>query len=283
MLKQSLLEQGIGSCTAAAWQWALVGSVPSPIRNAPASGIPPGREEIAAEARHDPRDDPPGYRRLAGPLWISDRDDDRRFARLVLLWLAGIYDLVPLAAPDRGKHVGARLFFARTDDDIRAVRARALNAILADVPEPITAAEAARPWSMAADQMNAFYLNGTLMFLTWVTGDNPVGPLTGHPPTQAPPGADDLEIELATLNAVVMQGRDSEYPPEPGTYPPPQYGEGIDAATRWLTGEDTIPPVDHHGCGAYHPCPGDRRCTCEAAGRCLHGQCPACASQPCGL
>lgn len=282
VMTQSLRERGTSGQTAAAWQWALTGDVPSPVRQAPATGTPPDRTQIIAEARHDPHDDPPGYRRLAGPLWMSDRHTDRRFARLVLLWLTGAHDLVPLAAADRGKYVGARLYFARTDDDIQQVRTAALSRILADpMPDPISAAQAARPWSMTAAQMNTFYLNGTLMFLLWVTGDTKDSPLTGQPPARTPPNADDVEIELASLDIVAAQGRDRDHPAEPGTYPPPQYGEGIDAAYRWLTGEDTRPPVDHHGCGAYYPCPGDRRCTCEQASRCLHGQCPACATRPC--
>jgi hypothetical protein len=284
VMQQSLREQGTSGRTAAAWQWALTGNVTSPVRRDQATGTPPDRARIAAEARYDPRDDPPGYRRMAGPLWVSDRDTDRRFARLVLLWLAGSCDLVPLAAGDRGRYVGARLYFARTDEDIRQVRTAALDRILADpMPQPVSAMQAARPWTMTAGQMNTFYLNGTLMFLMWVTGDSQDGPLTSQPAAHTPPDADDVEIELAALDVVVMQGRDRDYPAEPDTYPPPQYGEGIDAAFRWLTGEDTRPPVDHHGCGAYYPCPGDRRCACEEAGRCLHGQCPACATRPCGL
>ena len=164
------------------------------------------------------------------------------------------------------------------------MRTSVLSRVLADpMPDPVSAAQAARPWSMTAGQMNTFYLNGTLMFLMWITGDSKDGPLTGQPAAHTPPDADDVEIELASLDIVVAQGRDRDCPAEPGTYPPPQYGEGIDAAHRWLTGEDTRPPVDHHGCGAYFPCPGDRRCTCEQVGRCLHGQCPACATRPCGL
>ncbi len=151
------------------------------------------------------------------------------------------------------------------------------------VPEHITAHQAAHPWSMNAGQMDAFYLHGALSFLMWITGGGPKGPLTGKPPRQTPPGLLDLDEELATLNSIVMQGREHGYPPDPGLYPPPQYGEGIDAAAHWLTGEYTDPPVDHHGCGAYTPCPGDRRCTCEAAGHCLHGKCAACASRPCNL
>src|SRR5690242_14675724 len=78
VMTQSMREQGTAGRTAAAWRWALTGDVASPIRQTPAAGIPPDREQIAAEARHDPHDDPPGYRRLAVPLWISDRDTSRR-------------------------------------------------------------------------------------------------------------------------------------------------------------------------------------------------------------
>ena len=52
-------------------------------------------------------------------------------------------------------------------------------------------------------------------------------------------------------------------------------------AHDWVTGEDLKPPADHHGCGGYHPCPGLRRCSCEAAGYCLRGQCPACVDRVC--
>ena len=52
-------------------------------------------------------------------------------------------------------------------------------------------------------------------------------------------------------------------------------------AHDWATGEDGKPPADHHGCGDYYPCPGDRRCSCEAAGHCLRGQCPACTERIC--
>lgn len=284
VMTQSLREQGDGGRTAAAWRWALTGDAGSPVRDIPADGIPPDRKQILAEARYDPHDDPPGYRRLAGPLWISDRDTGRRYARFVLLWLTGAHDLIPLAAADRGQYVGARLHFARTDADIIQVRASALDRVLADpAPAPVSAAQAARPWTMTAAQMHTFYLNGTLMFLMWIMGDSTDGPLTSERSARIPPDADDIEIELAALDVILAQGRDPEFPAEPGTYPPPQYGEGVDAAFRWLTGEDTRPPVDHHGCGAYFPCPGDRRRTCEQAHRCLHGQCPAYATRPCGL
>jgi hypothetical protein len=284
VMAQSLREQGGAGHTADAWRWALTGHGPSPVRRTPGTGVPPAREVIAAEARHDPFDDPPGYLRLDGPPWVSDHNPGRKAARRVLMWLAGIHDMIPLTDPNRGRYVGARLFFARTDAEIRRVRGYAFDRMLADpVPEHITDRQAAHPWTMDAGQMEVFYLHGVFFFLLWVTGDDPDGPLTGKPSRESPPGILDLDEELATLNSVVMQGREYGWPAEPDLYPPPQYGEGIDAAAHWLTGEDTDPPVDHHGCGAYTPCPGDRRCTCEAAGHCLHGRCVACASKPCSL
>ena len=38
---------------------------------------------------------------------------------------------------------------------------------------------------------------------------------------------------------------------DPAAYPPPQYGEGVQAAIRWLRGEATTPPADQEGCGPY--------------------------------
>jgi hypothetical protein len=78
-----------------------------------------------------------------------------------------------------------------------------------------------------------------------------------------------------------MQGREGQPPAEPGQLPPPQWGEGVEQAHDWATGEDSKPPADHHGCGDYYPCPGDRRCLCEAAGYCLQGRCPACTDMIC--
>ena len=80
---------------------------------------------------------------------------------------------------------------------------------------------------------------------------------------------------------MVLQGRPAGLPVDPDTYPPPQYGEGIQAAIRWLRGQSTTPPVDQHGCGAYvgmprRPC----RCTCHNAGL-LGANCESCTTEPC--
>ena len=55
----------------------------------------------------------------------------------------------------------------------------------------------------------------------------------------------------------LLQGRPSDLLVDPATYPPPQDGEGLQEAIRWLRGEATTPPVNQHGCGAYAACTDD--------------------------
>ena len=70
-------------------------------------------------------------------------------------------------------------------------------------------------------------------------------------------GIANIEEEMMVyLDAVIMQGHEGQPPAEPDRYPPPQWGEGVEQAHDWVTGEDAKPPADHHGCGGYHPCPG---------------------------
>ncbi len=64
---------------------------------------------------------------------------------------------------------------------------------------------------------------------------------------------------MVYLNAVVMQGHEGQTQAEPDRYPPPQWGEGVQQAHDWVTGEDGKPPAANHGCGGYHRCPADIR------------------------
>jgi hypothetical protein len=61
----------------------------------------------------------------------------------------------------------------------------------------------------------------------------------------------DLIYEDAAADDVMLQGRPGGSPVDPLAYPPPQYGEGIQAAIRWLRGEATTPPVDSAGRSPY--------------------------------
>jgi hypothetical protein len=306
VMAQSVREQGPDSRTAQAWRWVLTGQGPSPVSRAPCMGTPPSADDIVAEARHDATLPECGW-----PPWkgARDRNPDRQQARRVLRWLIGAADAIPLLDPGRGHHVGARFHFARTDEEIRRVRSWAMHGLRdhGDLPADIPRWQAERPWQWPADWMNAAWLRGTIAYLNWVLGDQNTTPLSGElrplDPTVTlatpdPPypratlirmrgvgcGVANIEEEMMVyLSDVVMQGHEGQPEAEPDRYPPPQWGEAVEQAHNWVTGEDLKPPADHHGCGDYHPCPGIRRCLCEAAGYCLRGQCPACIDKVCNV
>ena len=306
IMTRSLTECLPGSRTACAWQWVLTGQGPAPISRAPGSGSPPTAAEITDETRHGADSCPP---ECGWPPWrhARDPDTDRQQARRILRWLTGAADAIPLLDPARGLYVGARFHFARTDDEIRRVRSRALHGLAehGELPEDMPSSRAERPWQWPASWMNAAWLRGTVAYFDWILGDSALSPLSRqHMPLDPvatlahpePPyaqadliamrgvgcGVANIEEEMmAYLDAVVMQGHEGQPQAEPKRYPPPQWGEGVQQAHDWTTGEDSKPPADHHGCGGYHPCPGDLRCSCEMVGYCMRGQCPACADQVC--
>jgi hypothetical protein len=306
VMAQSLAECAPRSRTAYAWRWILAGQGPSPVSVTPGTGCPPAAAEITAETRHGTD----GSSAECGwPPWrcANDPEPDRQQARRVLRWLTGAADAIPLLDPGRGRHVGARFHFARTDDEIRHVRDRARHGLAehGNLPDDMPTWRAEQPWQWPAQWMNAAWLRGTVAYIDWILGDTATSPLSGHrnpldpvvtlafpepPYAQADLiamcgvacGIANVEEEMMTyLDAVIMQGHEGQPQAEPGRYPPPQWGEGVQQAHDWVTGEDAKPPADHHGCGGYHPCPGDPRCACETAGYCLRGQCPACTERIC--
>jgi hypothetical protein len=227
----------------------------------------------------------------------------------VLRWLTGAADAIPLLDPGRGGHVGARFHFARTDDEIRRVRERARHGLAehGDLPADMSARQAEQPWGWPASWMNAAWLHGTIAYIDWILGDTATSPLSGqHIPLDPvatlaypePPyaqvdlvsmrgvgcGIANIEEEMMTyLDAVIMQAHEGQPQAEPGRYPPPQWGEGVQQAHDWIVGEDGTLPADHHGCGGYYACIGDIRCHCEAAGYCMRGRCPACTNRTCNV
>ena len=306
VMTQSLAEATVGSRTARAWQWVLTGQGLSPVRGTVGSGSPPSGADITAETRHGAGAD---SGECGWPPWryARDPDPDRQQARRILRWLTGASDAIPLLDPACGRHVGARFHLVRTDEELRLVRDRARHGLAehGDLPAEIPPWRAERPWQWPGSWMNAAWLRGAVAYIDWIMGETAVGPLSGqHKPLDPiatlarpePPyaqadlirmrgvgcGVANIEEEMmAYLDTVVMQGHEGQPPAEPGRYPPPQWGEGVQQAHDWATGEDSKPPADHHGCGGYHPCPGDIRCTCEEAGYCLRGRCPACADRAC--
>jgi hypothetical protein len=132
VMNQSLSEVGPDGRAALAWQWALTGFRPSPITLSLPRGGPPSSEEILAEAAAEPEGStaPPGV-----PTNFSDQI---RETRAILTWLTGSTDEIPVDDDNRGRLIGARDDYARTDDNIRHTLNHALLGLKAfDLPEPM--------------------------------------------------------------------------------------------------------------------------------------------------
>lgn len=246
VLAQSLLETGDQGRAALAWTWALTGTRPSPVTLSVAKGRPPVRGEVIAEASASPEGS------MAPPGVPTDFCDQLREARHILRWLIGDSDEIPVDDDNRGRFIGGRDDYARTDEQIREVRDRAKRSLdFCDLPEPMDPSDALNPWRWDATWMNAAWLRGVRDLLDWVLGErvnSPSGERIVGLPT-----ADDLDREDLQADDVVAQGRPGGIAVDPEAYPPPQYGEAIQATIGWLRGETIVRPVDQHGCGPYLP------------------------------
>jgi hypothetical protein len=244
VLAQSLSETGPDGRAALAWQWALTGMRPSPVTLSLAPGIPPSREEILAEAAAEPE----GSTTSAGVP--SDFCDQLRETRAVLAWLVGGTDEIPVDDENRGRLIGARGDYARTDHDIRQALDHALLGLKSfDVPESMSPSDTMHPWRWNVAWMNAAWLRGVRDILTWVLGETATSPICQR--TVGLPTTYDLTYEEAAADDIVLQGRGGGHPVDPTAYPPPQYGEGVQATISWLRGETTAPPMDHNGHSPY--------------------------------
>jgi len=240
VLAQSLLETGDQGRAALAWAWALTGTRPSPVTLSVAKGIPPARDEITAEASA------PLEGSTAPPGVPTDYCDQVREARHILRWLIGKTDEIPVDDDNRGRFIGARDDYARTDEQIRAVRDHARHGLSAfDLPDPMNPSDARNPWQWPATWMHATWQHGVRDLLDWVLGDRLTSPL-GHQ-VACLPTVHDLEHEDLQADDVASQGRPGGVMIDPDTYPPPQYGEAIQASILWLRGEVTSSPIDAAG------------------------------------
>jgi hypothetical protein len=243
---QSLAEIGSTGRAALAWTWALTGTSPSPVTLSLPLGRPPTRDEIQAEAAAEPE-------RPAALTGIpTDYVDQIGDARRVLTWLTGTSDDIPLDDDQRGRFIGARDDYARTDTDIHHVLDHANRSLATfDLPEPMDPAEAADPWRWQPSWMNAAWHRGVHDLLSWVLGDRAHGPLCGR--VVGLPTIYDLTYEETAAEDIIAQARPVGIPADPRRYPPPQYGEAIQATISWLRGESTAPPADSDGETPYRP------------------------------
>jgi len=244
VLTQTLAETGPDGRAALAWDWALTGARPSPVRLTLAPGRPPSRDDILAEAQSEPE----GSRAPADVP--TDFRDQLRETRAILTWLVGATDEIPVDDDNRGRFIGARDDYARTDDEIRQVRDNALVGLKArDLCDPIAPKQARHPWRWDAAWMNAAWLRGVRDLLIWVLGERDTSPLCDR--AIGTPTTYDLTYEEDAAKQIVLQGRPSGVSADPVAYPPPQYGEGAQAAISWLRGETTSSPVSPNGNSPY--------------------------------
>jgi hypothetical protein len=172
-LVQSLLELGEQGRAVLAWEWALTGTLPSPVTLSVATGHPPSQAEILAEARALPEcsSAPPGV--------PSSYCDQLGEVRQILAWLAGGTDEIPLDDDNRGRFIGARDDYARSDVDIRRIRDLALCGLEAcDLPASMDPGDAGNPWRWSPGWMNAAWLRGVRDLLDWALGDRAAAPLS---------------------------------------------------------------------------------------------------------
>ena len=108
----------------------------------------------------------------------TDFCDQLREARHILRWLTGDTDEIPVDDDNRGRFIGARGDYARTDEQIREVRDHASRALEAsDLPDPMDPSDARNPWQWPATWMHATWLRGVRDLLDWVLGDRVTSPL----------------------------------------------------------------------------------------------------------
>jgi hypothetical protein len=232
---QSIAETGTNGRAALSWEWALGGNRPSPVTLSLAPGRPPARDEILAEAAADPEGStaPPGV--------PTDFSDQLYEARRVLAWLAGGSDEIPVDDDNRGRFIGARDDFARTDADIRLARAQhdLVAPGLADTAAPSELAGGEKADEYRADSA---WPQGINDLLGWVLGDRPDSPLT-HRVTGLPV-ARDLSFEEDAAEDLIARRDYRGVRPDAGSgrCQLPEYGEAVQVAIQWLRGEVTELP-----------------------------------------
>ena len=227
---RSLGEQGADGRTALAWRWALTGACPSPVSLGAPLQKPPNRSELLSEAGAAAELGTPG----------SDPGGQVMHARLVLQWLAGELDAVPLwNAGSQLTLVAEGAASPRRGADIEAAYHWSLLACTR------------HPWpgeSGAEHAWRAFgWAFGARQFLAWACGEEAVGPLSGLRTTQRPTISEmSLDVRRA-MTATVHARKDAE----------PTLAGRMEATMEtflWLVGWNTQPPVDCHGHIAFEDC-----------------------------
>jgi|GEM_PF-2343767 len=231
VLARSLGEQGGQGRTALAWRWALTGSCPSPVSLATPLQRPPDRSELLSEAS------------ATAELGAFDGDPGGQVmhAKLVLQWLAGELDAVPLwnAGPDRPNLTDGAPG-SRSRVDIEHAYCWSLTAC------------ARYPWPGETGTDGAWrrfgWAYGTRQLLAWACGEQPAGPLSGRCTAGGVPTPYEMSFDVRRAMTALIHARNDGQSALVGRM----------AATMetflWLAGWNAQPPVDRHGQIAFNEC-----------------------------
>ena len=180
-------EAAAESRSARAWAWALGESATAPVTDR-VTAVPPSRSDIEAEiTAADER------------LFRGDQENRADAAAIILRWLIGDDDDVPVEAENPGELVGGFGDVVRSPEQIAGILALAAEGVQ-------RAAAQGRDLDADADarafaRQDADYLNGVMATLAWILGERAESPVS-HPYSR------ELTTRDLKMERVRRRGRD---------------------------------------------------------------------------
>jgi len=219
------------SRSARAWAWALGETTVAPVTDRITSA-PPDRSEIQAEIAAAEQ------RRLRGHQ--EDRADG---AAIILRWLVGTDDHVPVRCASPGELVGGFGDVVRSHQQLADIGALAAQAHRAATAKSRNIES--HPAERERARQEADYLDGAMATLAWVSGERATAPISHE--QHADRMVKVLKRERIYAEDAIEQA-DGRWPS--GSLPSRWYGEGVKSTITWLLGDSTAPPVEL--CGNHH-------------------------------
>lgn len=215
------------SRSARAWAWALGETAIAPVTSRVTSA-PPDRSEIQAEIA------------AADERRLRDGQGDRADgAAIILRWLVGADDHVPVRCASPGELVGG------FGDVVRSRRQLAAMEMAAAKAHQVAAAKS-RSVEAGLDEQEqvreeADYLDGVAASLAWVSGQRVAAPISHGP--NADGTAKVLKRERIHAEDAIERASDQRIV---GSLPTRCYAEGVKSTIAWLLGDTINAPVASH-------------------------------------
>jgi hypothetical protein len=229
---RSLGEQGADGRTALAWRWAFTGACPSPVSLEAPLERPPNQSELRSEAN------------MAAELGTPDQDPSGQVlhARLVLLWLIGELDAVPLW------NAGSQ-WTPVTEGAVGPLR----RAEIEGAYHWSLLACARHPWPGESGPEHAWrafgWAFGARQFLAWACGEESVGPLSGLR-TMRRPTLCEMSLDVRRAMTALVHARNDAQSTLVGRM------TATMETFLWLVGWNMQPPIDCHGHPTFEDCVG---------------------------